>query len=112
MHRCIIALGSNTAAEEHFRLAHRLLDAAFPHSIEWGEMQWTEPIDFPLNPALFLNQEGTLHSPLTAEEIRTIFKEIERACERRPHDKAEGIVRMDIDLLCYDDRQLKANVLI
>ncbi len=107
MHRCLICLGANTEAEENFRRAHALLGAAFPDSIEWGVRQWTEPVDFPLNPALFLNQEGTLHTSLTAGEVRTIFKEIERQCGRTPHDKAEGIVRMDIDLLRYDDEQLK-----
>lgn len=74
--------------------------------ILWEEARWTEPVDFPY-PALFLNQLAAFHTEKTRDELRQSFKAIERQCGRLPEDKAQGIVRMDIDLLTYGDEKLK-----
>lgn len=107
IHKCQISLGSNTDAEAHFKLAHTLLEEAFPQAFTWEAPRWTEPVNFPLNPALFLNQDGLLMTTLPAEEVRKKFKEIERLCGRTPDDKGQGIVRMDIDLMTFDGERLK-----
>ena len=55
----------------------------------------------------FSNQVARLTTPLSAEEVRTILKSIEKENGRLPEDKAKGIVKLDIDLLMYDDTVLK-----
>lgn len=102
---CTLCLGSNTEAEKNVAKARVLLTALLP-DIRWNEARWTEPVDFP-NPALFLNQLATFSTSLSCDEVRHRFKEIERQCGRQPEDKAQGIVRMDIDLLTYGEDTLK-----
>lgn len=55
----------------------------------------------------FSNQVAQLTTPLSAEEVRTILKSIEKENGRLPEDKAQGIVKLDIDLLKFDDAILK-----
>ena len=102
---CTLCIGSNTEAENNVAKAHVLLTTLLP-DIRWEEARWTEPVDFP-NPALFLNQMATFSTTLSSDEVRHRFKEIERQCGRQPEDKAQGIVRMDIDLLTYGEDTLK-----
>ncbi len=103
--RAIICIGSNTECETNTSLACQELKKRFP-DIKWSNPVWTSPINFQ-NPALFLNQMAYFFTPLSAEEVKNIFKEIERLCGRKQEDKDKGIVRMDIDLLAYEDQILK-----
>lgn len=103
--RCTLCLGSNTEAETNLEKARAMLAGLLP-DIRWEEARWTEPVDFPY-PALFLNQLATFCTDMTRDRLRQCFKTIERQCGRLPEDKAQGIVRMDIDLLTYGDEQLK-----
>ena len=40
-------------------------------------------------------------------EFPLMFKELERRCGRIPEDKAQGVVKLDIDLLVFDNKILK-----
>lgn len=102
---CTLCLGSNTDAERHVEEARALLTALLP-DVRWAEARWTEPVDFP-NPALFLNQMASFDTTMSLEKLHHSFKEIERKCGRSPQDKAQGIVRMDIDLLTYGEQVIK-----
>ena len=55
----------------------------------------------------FSNQTALFETSMSAEEVRTILKRIEHRNGRSPEDKAQGIVKLDIDLLNYDDCVLK-----
>ena len=55
----------------------------------------------------FSNQLALLETSLSAEDIRNILKQIEKENGRLPEDKQQGIVKLDIDLLKYDDSILK-----
>ena len=85
--------------------AREALTSAFPNIRLDIEME-TEAIgsDF-LSP--FSNQVASFETSLSAEEVRTILKQIERDHGRLPEDKSHGIVKIDIDLLMYDDCVLK-----
>ena len=67
----------------------------------------TEPVDFPY-PQPFTNQVVRIETGLSAEAIRRRLKSLEREAGRKPKDKAQGIVRLDLDLLCFDGHVLKA----
>ncbi len=102
---CTLCLGSNTEAENNVEKARKMLTTLLP-SIRWEKAQWTEPVNFPY-PALFLNQLAIFDTTKTCNELRQCFKNIERQCGRLPKDKAQGIVRMDIDLITYGEKKLK-----
>ena len=104
-HSCLLCIGSNSERHIHMTDACQALIRHFP-DIRFGEEMETEAIgDNFLFP--FSNQVAIFHTSLSAEEVRTILKGIERQNGRAPEDKTKGIVKLDIDLLIYDDFILK-----
>jgi len=57
----------------------------------------------------FSNQVASFETVQSIENIRAILKQIERDHGRLPEDKAQGIVKLDIDLLRYDNFVLKTD---
>ena len=105
LHSCLLCLGSNYYRTANMAYARRGLEKHFPN-IRFGEEMETEAIGSRfLSP--FSNQLAFFETPLSAEEVRTILKSIERENGRLPEDKMYGVVRIDIDLLKYDDCVLK-----
>lgn len=105
LHTCLLCMGSNTGRKTHMENARKALAHSFP-DIRFGAEMETEAIGSGfLSP--FSNQVARLTTPLSAEEVRTILKSIEKENGRLPEDKAKGIVKLDIDLLMYDDTVLK-----
>ena len=105
MHTCLLCLGSNIEAPTRLSAARSALLSHFPH-IRFSEEMVTEAIGSGfLSP--FHNQVASLETSLPAEQVRTILKSIEQMQGRLPEDKAQGIVKLDIDLLTYDDIILK-----
>lgn len=104
-HTCLLCIGSNIDRETHMKAAREALTSAFPN-IRWGIEMETKAIGSGfLSP--FSNQVASFETSLSAEEVRTILKQIERDNGRLPEDKAQGIVKLDIDLLKFDDCVLK-----
>ena len=87
--------------------ARKALMKLFPN-IRFSKEMTTEAIgDKFLSP--FSNQVAKLETSLTIEEIRNLLKKIEKDNRRLPEDKEQGIVKLDIDLLTFDDLILKPN---
>lgn len=105
MHECVVCIGSNYDREENMFLARKSLTELFP-SIRFTPERETEPLFFK-NPALFLNQVATFTTEKEEESVRKALKEIESLSGRLPEDKKEEKVRLDIDLLRYNNRILK-----
>lgn len=103
---CIISLGSNTHAKENLQKARDLLVRTYP-SILFGEEKETRAIGMEHNTAPFLNQVAKFTTEQEAEEVHTALKIIERFCGRRPSDKENETIPIDIDLLAYGDTILK-----
>ena len=104
-HSCLLCIGCNLDRTAHMTSARRDLENHFP-GIRFGTEMETEAIGSGfLSP--FSNQVALLHTSLSAQEVHTLLKQIERNHGRVPDDKAQGIVRMDIDLLTYDHVVLK-----
>ena len=102
---CILCLGSNLDAATRLSAARNALLSHFPN-ICFSQEIVTEAIGSGfLSP--FHNQVARLTTPLDAESVRTILKGIEKAQGRLPEDKANGIVKLDIDLLVYNNCVLK-----
>jgi len=106
-HICLISIGSNTNRDVNIKLAQKELSIHFP-DIYFGNEQDTIPIGMS-NSAHFTNQLAKCSTTLSIEEIKIIFKQIESQAGRLPEDKMDEIIKLDIDLLTYDDIILKEN---
>jgi 2-amino-4-hydroxy-6-hydroxymethyldihydropteridine diphosphokinase len=85
--------------------AQRDLKKHFP-TIRFSEEMETEAIGSRfLSP--FSNQVASFETTLSTEEVSVILKQIEHDLGRLPEEKSQGVIRIDIDLLMYDDCVLK-----
>lgn len=105
MKNCYIELGSNTKTDEYLLEARRYLERSFT-SIRFATIYKTEAIDF-LFPCTFYNQTVKLQTNLSKDAVQQVLKEIENVIGRNPDDKEKGIVKIDIDLLSYDEEILR-----
>ena len=104
-HSCLLCIGTNYYRAAHMAYARKDLEKHFPN-IRFSKEMETEAIGSRfLSP--FSNQVAILETTLSAEEVCTILKQIELDLGRLPTDKSYGVVKMDIDLLMYDDNVLK-----
>lgn len=104
-HTCLLCMGSNYERGTHIAAARTALSNHFPNILFSTELE-TEAIGSGfLSP--FSNQLAFIETNLGIEELRTILKDIERKNGRLPSDKAQGIVKLDIDILIYNKQVLK-----
>lgn len=104
-HSCLLCLGSNIDRRLRLEIARKALIHLFP-DIRFSDEMETEAIGNGfLSP--FSNQVALFQTSLSTEEIRSILKDLEQTNGRLPEDKTKGIVKLDIDLLKYDDLILK-----
>lgn len=105
MHRCIICLGTNTESEYHISLAGKVLSDLFPR-ILWGEIVETVPEETE-SANSYLNQAAVIETDMSFEELKLLFKDIEKECGRTPEGKQKGVIPLDIDLLVFDVKIMK-----
>ena len=107
-HIIYIGMGSNLPEGEQMLLwARQRLSEMLDGELRFSSVLRTEPINIP-SPLPFTNQVAQATTGLTATEIQHRLKSLEREAGRKPEDKACGMVRLDLDLLCFDGRVLKA----
>ncbi len=102
---CFISLGSNTDGEKNLEKARKELTRYFP-DIRYDEACRTYPINLH-NPSLFVNQIALFHTFYSLYEVKCVLKDIEHSCAEIPKDKANEIIRIDIDLLQFGQEILK-----
>ena len=95
-----ISIGSNEQRRENMELARRRLTELFS-GIRFSEEEETVPLFFH-RPNLFSNQVACFASDNPVEEVTACLKAIEREAGRKPEEKEQEIVRLDIDLLSCD----------
>lgn len=100
-----ISIGSNERPKENMELARARLTELFP-GIRFSEEEETEPLFF-RRPNPFSNQVARFRSDRSPGEVKSLLKAIERQAGRKPEEKAQEIVRLDIDLLTCDDAAYK-----
>lgn len=104
-HQCLLSIGSNTGCRMQLAAARRALADTFP-GISFSQAMETEAVGRGMRTP-FCNQLARCSTLLPVESVRDILKDIERHAGRRPNDKAQGVVRLDIDVLVYDNLVLK-----
>lgn len=100
-------MGSNTDRHAQLAAAREALRKAFP-DIFFGELMETEAVGSGFH-SPFSNQLARFTTSLSSTAVHALFKELEHQGGRLPGDKAQGIVRLDIDLLAFDGKVLKPN---
>ena len=104
-HHCLLCMGSNTNRYAQLSVAREALRTTFP-DIHFGEMMETEAVGSGFH-SPFSNQLAKFSTTLSPDSVRDLFKELERRSGRIPEDKAQGVVKLDIDLLVFDNKILK-----
>ncbi len=104
-HKVIFALGSNCFQERNVENAKAMLRKTFGSDIEFTKSIWTNPIG--IKSEMFLNCIAVAHTDCDKMQIVSILKDIERQCGRTKEDKKMNVVKIDIDLLSYDNEILR-----
>ena len=102
---CLLCIGTNYYRTANMAYARKDLEKHFPN-IRFSKEMETEAIGSHFF-SPFSNQVAILETTLSAEEVRAILKQIEHDLGRLPEEKSQGVIRIDIDLLVYDDGILK-----
>lgn len=101
-HQTLISLASNYDQEENLHQAHLCL-AQILSDCHYTEAIWTEPFSSPTKTPLYLNQLVSAATQLPVEQLEAALKDIERRMGRTADERQKGIVRIDLDLLQFDD---------
>lgn len=105
-HTCLLCLGSNSKGIYHLKKAEVTLNQLLPR-IYWGEIIETKAEGEATDLAPYQNRLALLHTSLRIDELKELFKQIEKANGRVKNSKNNGIIPLDIDLIAYDSHVLK-----
>lgn len=102
LHQVIIALGSNTDPIKNLASANKQIGSILSF-VNTSKALWTKPIGIKSDE--FLNQLVTGETSLSQAELEELLKKIERVLGRTTQESRQGIIRIDIDLLKFDDKK-------
>ncbi len=105
-HYILLALGSNVAAELHIEQAKAWLSAVFPQ-LRFSRSLITPAIGIVSPPFINCLAEGYCSVPL--EGVLVTLKDIEAQMGSVSEERKKGIVKIDIDLLQFDNTKRKAD---
>ncbi len=105
MNKALISIGTNVNRETNLALCHELLNGAFSE-ITYSNTSITTPYGNTYKDD-FLNQLAFIYTSETKEEILKRLKSIEKKIGRNATDKVNGNVKIDIDLVIWNDEILK-----
>ena len=110
LHQVLISLASNCDQEPNLQEAQRRLLQAFS-SCRFTKAIWTEPVGSKTSSlgfnqgTLYLNQLLYAQTSMPVSELEAWLKKQEREMGRTQEDRTAGIVRIDLDLLQYDNNR-------
>lgn len=105
MNKALISIGTNVNRETNLALCHELLNEAFSE-ITYSKTSITTPYGNTYKDD-FLNQLAFIYTSGTKEEILKKLKSIEKKIGRNAIDKVSGSVKIDIDLVIWNEEILK-----
>ena len=106
MHYFLLALGSNTLGEHNIALAKAYLTAAFP-KIQFSRSLVTPAIGIVSPPFINCLAQTCCCEQMT--EVLATLKNIETTMGSMPEERRKGIVKIDIDLLQFDETRHKTD---
>lgn len=105
MNKALLSIGTNVDREFHMNLCHQLLEKLFP-SIVYSKTSVTVPYGN-LYKNDFLNQLAFVYTHKEKDEVVSLLKSLEKEMGRTPADKEKGIVKIDIDLVVWNEDVVK-----
>ena len=105
MNKALLSIGTNEEREKNLVLCHQFLNKEF-EDIHYSDTSVTSPYGATYKED-FLNQLAIIHTKKEKEEVVFLLKEAEKEIGRNPADKNKGIVKIDIDLVIWNDKVLK-----
>lgn len=105
MNKALLCIGSNDNGEINLLTAKSLIEKEFGEVI-YSNTSITTPYGHSYKDD-FLNQLAIFYTNRKQEEVIKILKGIEKQLGRSPEDKLLGLVKIDIDLLCWNNEILK-----
>ena len=104
MNKALLSIGTNEDKEINLDLCHQLLDNFF-EQISYSDTSVTTPYGISYKND-FLNQLAIIYTDRKKEEVYKHLKSIEKQIGRTPLDKEKGIVKIDIDLVIWNNEIL------
>ncbi|MBR5656437.1 MAG: 2-amino-4-hydroxy-6-hydroxymethyldihydropteridine diphosphokinase [Prevotella sp.] len=96
----LIALGSNKDAKKNMEKARGLLQHLFK-GVVFTSCIWTDPIN--IESDKFLNCLAYAETTHQVKQLEMALKQIERRCGDGKSLRRTNVIRMDIDILKYND---------
>ena len=105
MNKGLISIGTNENREANLAHCKELLNMAFS-DITYSDISVTAPYGATyIND--FLNQLAVIYTNKSKEDITQLLKSFEKEMGRTMEDKKNGVVKIDIDLVCWNKEILK-----
>jgi 2-amino-4-hydroxy-6-hydroxymethyldihydropteridine diphosphokinase len=105
MNKVLISIGTNVDRETNLALCRKLLGSAFLRII-YSDTSVTSPYGNTYKND-FLNQLAVVYTDKTKSEVGGILKLLEKDMGRKASDKQKGVVKIDIDLVVWNEEILK-----
>lgn len=105
MNKVLLSIGTNEDRESNLTLCHQFLDNIFT-DICYSGTSVTMPYGTTYKND-FLNQLAIIYTDKDKEEVKCLLKSIEKDMGRNNADKKHGIVKIDIDLVIWNNTILK-----
>lgn len=102
----IIGMGSNHNTAANLEMARQKLKKRYPQTV-FSNARDTEPVGFKRNTTLFTNQLALLKTEDDIPTVRSFLKSLEQLAQRTVADKANEIVRLDLDILQANETIIK-----
>ena len=102
-HSVVIALASNCSQEQYLREAQQRLTQILSVS-RFTPSLWTAPVNS-TRPDQYLNMLAYAETHLSLDDLNATLKHIESEMGRTQKERQQGIVRIDLDIMRYDDQR-------
>lgn len=105
MNKALLSIGTNEDREANLALCHKHLDSLFK-DILYSKTSITAPYGH-LYKNDFLNQLAVVYTDKGKEDISILLKSLEKELGRNSADKEKGIVKIDIDIVIWNEEVVK-----
>lgn len=105
MNKALLSIGTNEDRETNLDLCHNLLGELF-EDIIYSATSITVPYGNSYKND-FLNQLAIIYTDKEKDDVSHLLKSLEKEMGRNDADKEKGIVKIDVDLVIWNDEVIR-----